>query len=75
MLWVYYWWAKLHIDKCYRYDNSKSIAIAGSKGQGNVTMTTNKGGGKTVKVFPASKRYSIAYLANPSYSISTLKSK
>ena len=69
------WSAKLHIDKYYRYDNSKSIAIAGSKGQGNVTMTTYKGGKKTVKVVPASKRYSIAYLANPRYSISTLKSK
>ncbi len=36
-------------------------------------MTTYKDGGKTVKVVPASKSYSIAYLANSRYSISTLK--
>ena len=67
------WSAKLHIDRYYRYANSKSIAIAGSEGHGNVTMTTYRDGEKTVKVVPASKSYSIAYLANPRYSISTLK--
>ena len=69
------WSAKLHIDKYYRYDNTKSISIAGSKGEGMVTLTTYENGNKTTKKVPNTKRYSLAYVANSRFSFSDLKSK
>ena len=69
------WSAKLHIDKYYRYDNTKSISIAGSKGEGMVTLTTYDNGNKTTKKVPNTKSYSLAYVANSRFSFSDLKSK
>jgi hypothetical protein len=69
------WSAKLEVDQNYRYDRSKSIGLASSDWGGTVTKTSYINGVKSVREVPATKDYDIAYVANPRYSISTLKSK
>jgi len=69
------WSAKIEIEKKYRYDRSKSIGLASSDWGGTVTRTSYINGVKSVREVPATKDYDIAYVANPRYSISTLKSK
>jgi len=69
------WSAKLEIDQHYKYDRSKSIGVASSDWGGTVTKTSYINGVKSVREVPATKDYDIAYVANPRYSISTLKSK
>jgi len=67
------WSAKLEIDQNYKYDRSKSIGVASSNWGGTVTKTSYINGVKSVREVPATKDYDIAYVANPRYSISTLK--
>ena len=67
------WSAKIEIEKKYRYDRSKSIGLASSDWGGTVTRTSYINGVKSVREVPATKDYDIAYVANPRYSISTLK--
>ena len=69
------WSAKLEIDQNYRYDRSKSIGVASCDWGGTVTKTSYINGVKSVREVPATKDYDIAYVANPIFSISTLKSK
>jgi len=69
------WSAKLELDQNYKYDRSKSIGVASSYWGGTVTKTSYINGVKSVREVPATKDYDIAYVANPRYSISTLKSK
>jgi len=69
------WSAKLEIEKNYKFDKSKSIGVASSDWVGTVTKISYINGVKSVSEVPATKDYDIAYVANPSYSISTLKSK
>jgi hypothetical protein len=67
------WSAKLEIDQDYKYDKSKSIGVASSDWGGTVTRTSYINGVKSVIEVPSTKDYDIAYVANPRYSISTLK--
>ena len=67
------WSAKFEIEKKYRYDRNKSIGLASSDWRGTVTKTSYINGVKSVSEVPATKDYDISYVANPSYSISTLK--
>ena len=67
------WLAKLEIDQNYKYDRRKSIGLASSDWGGTVTKTSYINGVKSVREVPATKDYDIAYVANPRYSISTLK--
>ena len=69
------WSAKVEIDQNYKYDKRKSIGIASCDWGGTVTKTSYINGVKSVREVPATKDYDIAYVANPSYSTSTLKSK
>ena len=69
------WLAKFEIEKNYKFDKRKSIGLASSNWGGTVTKTSYINGVKSVREVPATKNYNIAYVANPSYSISTLKSK
>ena len=69
------WLAKFEIEKNYKFDKRKSIGLASSDWGGTVTKTSYINGVKSVREVPATKDYDIAYVANPSYSISTLKSK
>ena len=69
------WSTKLEIDQNYKYDRIKSIGLASSDWGGTVTKTSYINGVKSVREVPATKDYDIAYVANPRYSISTLKSK
>jgi hypothetical protein len=69
------WSAKLEIEKNYKFDKRKSIGLASSDWGGTVTKTSYINGVKSVREVPATKDYDIAYVANPRYSISTLKSK
>jgi hypothetical protein len=69
------WSAKFEIEKNYKFDKRKSIGLASSDWGGTVTKTSYINGVKSVREVPATKDYDIAYVANPSYSISTLKSK
>ena len=67
------WSAKLEVDQNYKYDRSKSIGVASSDWGGTVTKTSYINGVKSVREVPATKDYDIAYVANPRFSISTLK--
>ena len=67
------WSAKLEIDQDYKYDKSKSIGVASSDWGGTVTRTSYINGVKSVREVPSTKDYDIAYVANPRFSISTLK--
>ena len=67
------WSAKLEVDQNYRYDKSKSIGVASCDWGGTVTKTSYINGVKSVREVPATKDYDIAYVANPRFSISTLK--
>ena len=69
------WLAKFEIEKNYKFDKRKSIGMASSDWGGTVTKTSYINGVKSVREVPATKDYNIAYVANPSYSISILKSK
>ena len=69
------WSAKLEIDQNYKYDKRKSIGLASSDWGGTVTKTLYINGVKSVREVPATKDYDIAYVADPLYSLSTLKSK
>ena len=69
------WSAKLETEQKYKYDRKKNIGIASSDWGGTVTKTSYRNGVKTVTEVPASKDYTIAYVSNPRFSISTLKSK
>jgi hypothetical protein len=69
------WSAKLEVDQKYKYDVRKKIGIASSDWGGTVTKTSYINGVKSVREVPATKDYDIAYVANPKFSISTLKSK
>ena len=69
------WSTKLEVDQNYRYDKSKSIGVASCDWGGIVTKTSYINGVKSVREVPATKDYDIAYVANPIFSISTLKSK
>jgi len=69
------WSAKLEIDQSYKYDKRKSIGLASSDWGGTVTKTLYINGVKSVREVPATKDYDIAYVADPLYSLSTLKSK
>ena len=69
------WLAKFEIEKNYKFDKRKSIGLASSDWGGTVTKTSYINGVKSVREVPATKDYNIAYVANPSYSISILKSK
>ena len=63
-------------EQVYRYDKRKTIGIIGNDWGGTVIRTSYINGVKTaVEEIPATKDYDIAYVANPRYSISTLKSK
>jgi hypothetical protein len=65
------WSAKLEIDQKYKYDRIKSIGLASCDWGGTVTKTSYINGVKSVREVPATKDYDIAYVANPTYSIST----
>ena len=67
------WSANIELEKKYRYDRSKSIGLASSDWEGTVTRTSYINGVKSVREVPATKDYDIAYVANPRFSISTLK--
>jgi hypothetical protein len=67
------WSAKLEIDQNYKYDRSKSVGVASSSWGGTVTHTSYINGVKSVREVPSFKNYDIAYVADPGYSISTLK--
>ena len=67
------WSAKLEIDQNYKYDRSKNIGVASSDWGGTVIKTSYINGVKSVREVPATKDYDIAYVANPRFSISTLK--
>ena len=67
------WLAKFEIEKNYKFDKRKSIGLASSDWRGTVTKTSYINGVKSVSEVPATKDYDISYVANPSYSISTLK--
>jgi len=69
------WSAKLEIDQNYRYDKSKSIGVASCDWGGTVTKTSYINGVKSVREVPATKDYDIAYVANPTYSLSNLIKK
>ena len=69
------WSAKLEVDQNYRYDRSKSIGVASSDWGGTVTKTSYINGVKSVREVPATKDYDIAYVANPTYSLSNLIKK
>ena len=69
------WSAKLEIDQNYKYDRSKSIGVASSDWGGTVTKTSYINGVKSVREVPATKDYDIAYVANPTYSLSNLIKK
>lgn len=69
------WSAKLEAEQKYKYDRKKNIGIASSDWGGTVIKTSYRNGVKTVTEVPASKDYPIAYVSNPRFSISTLKSK
>jgi len=69
------WSVKIEVDQNYKYDRSKSIGLASSDWGGTVTRTSYINGVKSVREVPATKDYDIAYVANPRYSISNLKSK
>ena len=60
-------------EQVYKYDKRKKIGIVSTDWGGTVTKTSYSDGVKTVREVPATKGYDIAYVANPSYSISTLK--
>ena len=69
------WLAKFEIEKNYKFDERKSIGMASSDWGGTVTKTLYINGVKSVREVPATKDYDIAYVADPLYSLSTLKSK
>ena len=60
-------------EQVYKYDKRKKIGIISTDWGGTVTKTSYSDGVKTVREVPATKGYDIAYVANPNYSISTLK--
>ena len=61
-------------EQVYRYDKRKTIGIISNDWGGTVIRTSYINGVKTtVEEIPATKDYDIAYVANPIYSISTLK--
>ena len=61
-------------EQVYRYDKRKTIGIISNDWGGTVIRTSYINGVKTtVEEIPATKDYDIAYVANPRYSISTLK--
>ena len=69
------WYSKIEIEKQYKFDVRKMIGIASSDGEGIIIKTSYENGVKTVSEVPASKNYNIAYVSNPKFSISNLKSK
>ena len=60
-------------EQVYKYDKRKKIGIISTDWGGTITKTSYNDGVKTVREVPATKGYDIAYVANPRYSISTLK--
>jgi len=79
-------WYKIEISKKYKYGNSKQICIASYEPEGFSTLTSYdikilKVGSKistdtikTIKKVPSYKNYSIAYVANPNFSIKNMLS-
>lgn len=65
-------WNQVEINKKWSIDATKNIGIASSDWGGTATRTTYTNGVKKVEEIPNSKNYSIAYVANPEYTIKDL---
>jgi hypothetical protein len=62
-------WAEIEWSKVYQYNVNMQISIASTNWGVTATRTTYINGVKTVEEVPASKEYSIAYVANPDFTI------
>lgn len=62
-------WKEIELEEDYKFDKTKQISIASSDNGGMCTRTTYTNGVKKVEEIPSVKSYSIAYVANPDFSI------
>ena len=65
----------VELDKSYKYDINKNIGAASRDRGGISTRTTYTNGVKRVRKIPASKSYSIAYVADPNFDIGDISKK